>query len=170
MTTCIWVSRPVILGSCICTWNLEVGRARFIVGVPGENSQIPCFDKICGKLALFRKYLAIYYFLSTRVSKNRVLNSTWVQWTWVPSELPACHYWPEICIIKKIMWYSILLKLSFFIVLGCHIVEHLFFFFFFPYKTFYLGNVDLFSAQLLCWLYLYIQLYMLYAILILDTY
>ena len=28
----------------------------------------------------------------------------------------------------------------------------------------------MFCAQLLCWLYLYIQLYMLYAILILDTY
>ena len=42
----------------------------------GENSQIPRFGKICGKLALFRKYLAIYHSFSTRVSQNRVLNST----------------------------------------------------------------------------------------------
>ena len=42
----------------------------------GENSQIPRFGKICGKLALFRKYLANYHFFSTRVSQNRVLNST----------------------------------------------------------------------------------------------
>ena len=40
-----------------------------------ENSQIPCFGKVCGKLALFRKYLAIYHFFSTQVSKNQVLNS-----------------------------------------------------------------------------------------------
>ena len=32
-----------------------------------ENCQIPCFGKICDKLALFRKYLAIYHFFSTRV-------------------------------------------------------------------------------------------------------
>ena len=32
-----------------------------------ENSQIPCFGKICDKLALFRKYLTIYHFFSTRV-------------------------------------------------------------------------------------------------------
>ena len=31
----------------------------------GENSQIPCFGKICNKLALFWKNLAIYYFFST---------------------------------------------------------------------------------------------------------
>ena len=31
----------------------------------GENSQIPCFGKICGKLALFWKYLAIYHFFSS---------------------------------------------------------------------------------------------------------
>ena len=97
----------------------------------GKNSQIPCFDKICGKLALFRKYLAIYYFLSTRVSQNRVLNSTWVQWTQVPSELPAWHCWLEICVIKKIMSYSILLKLSFFIVLELPTLEYLVFFFLF---------------------------------------
>ena len=45
----------------------------------GENSQIPRFDKVCDKLALFHKYLAIYHFFSTRVSQNRVLNSTQVQ-------------------------------------------------------------------------------------------
>ena len=38
----------------------------------GENSQIPCFGKIYGKLALFRKYLAIYHFFSTQVPQNRV--------------------------------------------------------------------------------------------------
>ena len=38
-----------------------------------ENSQIPRFGKICGKLALFRKYLAIYHIFSTRVSQK--LNS-----------------------------------------------------------------------------------------------
>ena len=32
----------------------------------GENSQIPHFGKICGKLALFWKYLTIYHFFSTR--------------------------------------------------------------------------------------------------------
>ena len=42
----------------------------------GENSQIPCFGKICGKLALFWKYLAICQFFSIQVSQNRVLNST----------------------------------------------------------------------------------------------
>ena len=31
----------------------------------GQNSQILRFGKICGKLALFQKYLAIYYFFST---------------------------------------------------------------------------------------------------------
>ena len=44
-----------------------------------ENSQIPCFGKICDKLALFRKYLAIYHFFSTRIPQNQVLNSTQVQ-------------------------------------------------------------------------------------------
>ena len=38
----------------------------------GENSQIPCFGKICGKLALFRKYLAIYHFFSTQIPQNQV--------------------------------------------------------------------------------------------------
>ena len=33
----------------------------------GENSQIPRFGKIYGKLALFRKYLAIHHFFSTQV-------------------------------------------------------------------------------------------------------
>ena len=33
----------------------------------GENSQISRFGKIYGKLALFRKYLAIHHFFSTRV-------------------------------------------------------------------------------------------------------
>ena len=42
----------------------------------GENSQI-C--KICGKLTVFQKYLAIYHFFNTRVPQNRVLNSTRVQ-------------------------------------------------------------------------------------------
>ena len=42
----------------------------------GENSQIPCFGKIYGKLVLFRKYLGIYHFFSTRGPQNRVLNST----------------------------------------------------------------------------------------------
>ena len=44
----------------------------------GENSQIPRFGKICGKLALFQKYLATYHFFSIQVSQNRVLNSTQV--------------------------------------------------------------------------------------------
>ena len=33
----------------------------------GENSQIPRFGTIYGKLALFRKYLTIYHFFNTRV-------------------------------------------------------------------------------------------------------
>ena len=44
----------------------------------GENSQIPRFGKIYSKLTMFWKYLAIYHFFSTRVSQNRVLNSTQV--------------------------------------------------------------------------------------------
>ena len=36
----------------------------------GENSQIPRFSKICGKLALFWKYLAIYHIFSTQVSQK----------------------------------------------------------------------------------------------------
>ena len=40
----------------------------------GENSQILCFGKICDKLALFWKYLAIYHFFSNRISQNRILN------------------------------------------------------------------------------------------------
>ena len=44
------------------------------------------------------------------------------------------HCWPKICVIKKIMWYSILRKSSFFIVLEFHTVECLIFlFFFFPF-------------------------------------
>ena len=62
----------------------------------GENSQIPHFGKICGKLALFRKYLTIYHFFSTWVSQNWVLNSIRVL-----SEFLAWHCWPGICIIKK---------------------------------------------------------------------
>ena len=31
-----------------------------------ENRQIPRFDKICDKLALFRKHLVIYHFFSNR--------------------------------------------------------------------------------------------------------
>ena len=50
----------------------------------GENSQIPRFGKICDKLALFRKYLAIYYFFSTRVPQNRVLHSTRASYSRVP--------------------------------------------------------------------------------------
>ena len=96
--------------------------------IKGENSQIPRFGKICDKLALFWKYLAIYHFFSTRVSQNRVLNSIRV-----PSESPAWHCWPGICVIKKIMWYSILLKSSFFIVLKLHTVEYLFIYFFIFY-------------------------------------
>ena len=42
----------------------------------GENSQIPRFGKICGKLTLFRKYLVNYHFFSTRVSQKQVQNST----------------------------------------------------------------------------------------------
>ena len=76
----------------------------------GKNSHIPRFGKISDKLTLFQKYLAIYHFFSTRVPQNRVLNSTRIQWTRVPSESQAWHYWPGICIIKKIIWYSILLK------------------------------------------------------------
>ena len=113
----------------------------------GENSQIPHFGKICGKLVLFWKYLGIYHFFSTRVSQNRVLNSTRVQWTQVPSESPAWHYWPKICVIKKIMWYSILLKSStFFIVLELHTVKYLVFLFFF---FFLLGLVDMVPSHLL---------------------
>ena len=51
----------------------------FLEECKGENSQIPRFGKICGKLVLFQKYLAIYQFFSTRVPQNRVLNSTQVQ-------------------------------------------------------------------------------------------
>ena len=39
----------------------------------GENSQIPRFGKIFGKLALFQKYLV------TRVPQNQILNSNRVQ-------------------------------------------------------------------------------------------
>ena len=85
---------------------------KWLLTIRGENSQIPRFGKICGKLAQFRKYLPIYHFFSTRVPQNRVLNSTQVQWTRVPSGSPAWHCWPRICVIKKIMWYSILLKSS----------------------------------------------------------
>ena len=53
----------------------EGGKLIFVYYI-GENSQIPRFDKICGKLALFQKYLVIYHFFSTQVSQNRVLNST----------------------------------------------------------------------------------------------
>ena len=38
----------------------------------GKNSQIPRFDKVCGNLALFRKYLEIYHFFGTRVSQTQV--------------------------------------------------------------------------------------------------
>jgi len=100
----------------------------------GKNSQIPCFGKICGKLALFQKYLAIYHFFNTRVPQNRVLNSTWVHWTRVSSESPEWHCWPGICVIKK---NNVVLNITeieyFFIVLELHTVEYLFSFsFFFP--------------------------------------
>ena len=35
----------------------------------GENSQISRFGKICGKLTLFQKYLAINHFFSTQVPR-----------------------------------------------------------------------------------------------------
>ena len=35
--------------------------------MPNENSQISRFGKVCGKLALFRIYLAIYHLFNTRV-------------------------------------------------------------------------------------------------------
>ena len=41
-----------------------------------ENSQIPRFYKLCGNLALFQKYLAIYHSFSNQASWNQVLNST----------------------------------------------------------------------------------------------
>ena len=57
----------------------EIGSGNMLANeFVGQNSQIPRFDKICSKLALFRKYLVIYHFFSTRVSQNRVLNSTQV--------------------------------------------------------------------------------------------
>ena len=45
----------------------EGGKLIFVYYI-GENSQIPRFDKICGKLALFQKYLAMHHFFSTRIS------------------------------------------------------------------------------------------------------
>ena len=111
----------------------------------GENSQIPRFGKICGKLTLFQKYLTIYHFFITRVPQNQVLHSTRFQWTQVPNKSPAWHYWPKICVIKKIMWYSISLKSSFFIVLELHTVEYLVFLFFFSFFLFP------FSTFCFCW-------------------
>ena len=111
----------------------------------GENSQMSRFGKICGKLALFQKYLAIYHFFSTQVPQNQVLNSTQVQWTWVPSELPAWYCWPRICVIKK---NNVILDTTeieyLFIVLKLSAVEYLVFlffssssFFFFFFSFFY---------------------------------
>ena len=77
-------------------WLLDLDWGFVIYWFGGENSQIPRFDKICGKLALV---------FSTQVFQDRVLNSTQVQWTRVPR-------WPRIWVIKKVIWYSILGKSS----------------------------------------------------------
>ena len=63
------------LGSCE---KEKKKKKRWQLIVKGENCQIPHFGKICGKLALFRKYLTIYHFFITQVSQNRVLNGTQV--------------------------------------------------------------------------------------------
>ena len=105
MCVCVCVCVQVILDVIIV--DLFFYRPFLLDLMVGENSQIPCFGKICGKLAIFRQYLAIYHFFSTRVPQNWVLNSIRV-----PSESLVWHCWPEICVIKKIMWYSILQILS----------------------------------------------------------
>ena len=105
----------------------------------GENSQIPRFGKICGKLALFRKYLTIYHFFSTWVLQNWVLNNTRV-----PSESPAWHCWLGICVIKKNNMVLNITEIEYlFIVLEFSEVEYLvflsflfFFFFFFIFLLF----------------------------------
>ena len=40
-------------------------KLKMCKGFIGENNQIPRFGKICDKLALFQKYLAIYQLFST---------------------------------------------------------------------------------------------------------
>ena len=55
--------------------QVETGRTVLIDHI-GENSHIAHFDKICSKLVRFRKYLIMYQFFNTRISQNRVLNST----------------------------------------------------------------------------------------------
>ena len=104
-----WVMRVSQFVYNSSTWQI-VSSERVMVGAmwvncsinyATSNSQISHFGKICNKLALFRKYLVMYHFFSTRVSQNRVLNSTQVQWTWVPKESPVWHCWPGICAIKK---------------------------------------------------------------------
>ena len=121
-----------------CYSNRACRNRAYMHGYCGENSQIPCFGKICGKLALFRKYLAIYHFFSTRVPQNRVLNSTRVQWTRVPSESSAWHCWPGIFVIKK---KNVILDISeieyLIIVLELSAVEYLVFLFLFLFFTFF---------------------------------
>ena len=73
--------------ACVLQWWINSRIYLILQSFSGEIIQIPCFGKICGKLALFRKYLAIYHIFSIRVSQNRVLNSTRVQWTRVPSNM-----------------------------------------------------------------------------------
>ena len=86
----------------------------------GENSQMSRFGKICGKLALFQKYLAIYHFFST----------------WVLSESSAWHCWSGICIIKKNNVVLDIIEIEYlFIILELSVVKYLvvvvvFFFFF----------------------------------------
>ena len=95
-------------------------------------AKIPRFGKIYGKLALFRKYLVIYHFFSTRVSQNRVLNSTQVQWTRVPKWVAnvALLTW-NLCSYKSNVVLNIMEIEYFFTVLDLTKVEYLFFFFFF---------------------------------------
>ena len=49
---------------CVIHMMAEGGKLIFVYYI-GENSQMPRFDKICGKLALFQKYLAMHHFFST---------------------------------------------------------------------------------------------------------
>ena len=104
----------------------------------GENSQIARFWQNLWQTSIVSEIFSNLLLFITRVSQNQV-----------PSESAAWHYWPGICVIKKIMWYSISLKSSFFIVLEFHTVECLVFLF--PFSFFYF----LFHTKLLlrkCWL------------------
>ena len=106
--------------ACILQWWINSRIYLILQSFSGENIQIPRFGKICGKLALFRKYLAIYHIFSTWVSQNRVLNSTRVQRTRVPSN----------------MVLNIIEIEYFFIVLELIKVEYFFsFFFYFLFST-----------------------------------